>query len=443
MLKTGFAKNIITPCIGVPLCGYFNPRPNTGFYDDLTVKALVMESNGVKSGIVSFDLCYVGEPLMELIAEGAKKAGISFFDRILLSATHSHTAPYPSAFFGFDANTEYLKMAADQTIDAILRAEKNLVDSEVFSGKTCCDTLAFNRRYWMKDGKVLTNPGKLNPEVDKPEGPVDYEIPILAMKQNGVITALLVNIVNHTDTVGGNIVSADWPGRMERQIQNILGYDVPVFTLLGCSGNINHLDPATPDEQSSFEEAIRIGKGYADVILKALPSLHKLGSDSLKVESSSINIPYCKLTEQECENARQILERNKNCTSDGSDMTSKELAAGAGPVACFFAQQLLDYARTCSGKSRDFKLFSFKFGSEFAIATMPGETFTEIGMNIKKASVFPQNMVVSLCMGDCGYVPLPECFDRGGYEILPVEGGAPDHQTAPRLQEAVIRLLNS
>ena len=442
MLKTGFAKNIITPWRGVPLCGYFNPRPNTGVYDDLTVKAVIMENNGIKSGIVSFDLCYPGDTLMALIMELAAKAGISFIDRILFCATHSHTAPYPSPFFGHDADVEYLKMAAEKTIDAILTAEKNLAETELFSGKTYCDTLAFNRRYWMKNGKVLTNPGKLNPDMVKAEGPVDFDIPILAMKQNGMISALFVNIVNHTDTVGGNVVSADWPGRMERYIQDALGYDVPVITLIGCSGNINHLNQMIPDEQCSFEEAQRIGKGYADIVLKAIPELKTLPADSVKVESSIINIPYCTITEQQCEDARQVLERTKNCVNDGSDMTSEGLATGDGPVAQFFAQQLLAYAETCSGKNRDFKLFSFKFGSEFAIVSIPGEPFTEIGLGIKKASVFPQNMVVSLGMGDCGYVPMPECFERGGYEILPVEGGAPEHQTAIRLQEYAIELLN-
>jgi hypothetical protein len=44
-------------------------------------------------------------------------------------------------------------------------------------------------------------------------------------------------------------------------------------------------------------------------------------------------------------------------------------------------------------------------------------------------------------MGACGYVPLKACFARGGYEILPVEGGAPREDTADRLVQAIMGLL--
>mgnify|MGYP003735835651 CR=1 FL=1 len=48
---------------------------------------------------------------------------------------------------------------------------------------------------------------------------------------------------------------------------------------------------------------------------------------------------------------------------------------------------------------------------------------------------------VALAMGACGYVPLEACFARGGYETLPVEGGAPREDTADRLIEATFANL--
>ena len=441
MFKSGFAKNIITPARGVPLCGYFNPRPNIGVYDDLCVKALLMEKDGLKAGIVSFDLCFPGEDLLEAVFKAAQKASIDYLDNIIFCATHTHTAPYSSSFFGDPPDKDYLENTAEKTVDAILRAEKSLAETEMFTGKAFCDTLAFNRRYWMKNGKVVTNPGKLNVDIVKPEGPVDYDIPMAVLKQNGVITAILANIVNHSDTIGGETVSADWPGRMEREIQNALGYDVPVMTLLGCSGNINHFDINWADPQTSYEEAKRIGKGYAEVLVKALPSLQQVNISEFRLDSSSVRIPFCVITDEQCKEAQELLERTSHSESNGN-MTSEGLASGDGPVARFFAQQLLAYAKNHSGKSRVFRMLSMKFGNEFALVSLPGEVFTEIGMDIKKASRFPQNMVVELAMGDCGYVPLPECFSRGGYEILPVEGGGPDHNTAIQLRKEGIALLN-
>ena len=61
----------------------------------------------------------------------------------------------------------------------------------------------------MKDGTVLTNPGKLNPDIVRPEGVIDPEIPLMAVKQDGMMRLIVANISNHTDTIGGDLVSAD------------------------------------------------------------------------------------------------------------------------------------------------------------------------------------------------------------------------------------------
>ena len=47
----------------------------------------------------------------------------------------------------------------------------------------------------MKSGKVVTNPGKLNPDILRPEGDNDPEIPMLAIRSNGKLAVLIANIV--------------------------------------------------------------------------------------------------------------------------------------------------------------------------------------------------------------------------------------------------------
>ena len=53
----GFAREDITPAYGAPLCGYFNPRPNRGVYDFLSLKAAVFRTGDEVAAIVSYDLC--------------------------------------------------------------------------------------------------------------------------------------------------------------------------------------------------------------------------------------------------------------------------------------------------------------------------------------------------------------------------------------------------
>ena len=292
----------------------------------------------------------------------------------------------------------------------------------------------------MKNGKVLTNPGKLNPDIVKPEGPVDDEIGVIAVRQDGRISAIISNIVNHTDTVSGDFVSADWPGRMENAVQNSLGYDVPVLTLIGCSGNINHFDVATKKDQSSYAEACRIGEGYAKIVTGLLKTLKKMPVKKLACSTAEITIPFRTIADAEVKNAKAILARVGAAASDGN-MTSEGLATGDGPVARFFAEQLIEFKKKCSGKARKFSIVSIKFDDKLALTSLPGEVFTEIGLEIKKRSPFKYTWPVTLGMGECGYVPLAGCFTRGGYEILPVVGGGPAEDTAERLIKATLKNL--
>jgi hypothetical protein len=441
MFKAGISKEIITPVRGIPLAGYFNPRPNTGILDDLFVRVLLFEKNETVSGLVVFDLCFLSTDLIEVIKNKLSSAGIGFGDNLIFSATHTHTGPYIDDFFGVSADAEYLEYLADKAASAIQQAFSNLAEAELLNCSVDSNPYAFNRRYWMKEGNVLTNPGFLNQNIDRPEGPVDSEIAVLAVRQDDRIAALVTNIVNHTDTIGGDFVSADWPGRMEREVQNIMGYDVPVLTLIGCSGNINHFDVSNDTDQTSYAEACRIGEGYGKIVAAAIDSLQPVEFDNITVNSCDIVIPFRDISECEVERARGVVERVGEVSSD-DDMTSEGLATGDGPVAKFFAEQLIAYKQSCSGKKRSFKLVSVKFDDKLAFASLPGEPFTEIGLTIKEASPCKSNFIVSLGMGECGYVPMPECFDRGGYEILPVEGGGPREDTAGRLISEVSKLIN-
>ncbi|MDX9866742.1 MAG: hypothetical protein RBT78_02340 [Kiritimatiellia bacterium] len=435
-MDAGFSKGLITPRRGLPLAGYFNPRPNTGVLDDLHVRCVLFREGRVVGGFVVFDVCMLsGEFVATLLARLAA-AGFRHGRGLIVSATHTHTAPYMTPLFGTSPDSAYLRQVMEKAVETVLAAEQNLAPAVLRLGSVRDNPLAFNRRYWMKGGGVTTNPGVKNPAIVKPEGPVDREIGVLAVEQEGRVTALLANIVNHTDTVGTSQVSADWPGRMERCIQNALGYDPLVTTLIGCAGNVNHFDVHADAPQGyAYERTWELGRCYAERVVSLLGRLKPLPPGALRRVSRTIAIPYRTLPDDACAAARAVLAR-VGSGAGGSDLTSEGLASGEGAVARFFAGQTLAYRARCSGRRRLFRLVTLAFGDRFAVTSLPGEPFTEVGLAIKRCSPFKTTWPVSLAMGACGYVPLAACFARGGYETLPVEGGAPREDTADRLIEA-------
>ena len=62
-MKLGFAKENITPPLGLELGGYAGYRPNSGVHDPLWCKAVLLEHACARYGLVVLDLMCVDESL--------------------------------------------------------------------------------------------------------------------------------------------------------------------------------------------------------------------------------------------------------------------------------------------------------------------------------------------------------------------------------------------
>ncbi len=408
--------------------------------DDIHVKVVLFKKDSVVTGLVSFELVYANLKLVDNVKSKLKAKEYDFADNLIIAATHTHTGPDLRSEKG-GLNDEQFASLEDKAVCAIEEAYANLQDATIESAKVNNNPCAFNRRYWMKDGTVSTNPGKLNPDIDRPEGPVDDEISVLAIRQDGKLAGLISNICNHNDTVGGNLVSAEWPGRLEKTVQQELGRDVPVLTLIGCSGNINHFDVTNDNDQTCYAEACRIGKVYGEIVVGLLDVLEPVEVNKIQVDSSDFVIPYMTISDERAAEAKAAIERIGDVSAD-EDLTSEGIAAGSGAVAKMFAEQLLDFKEKCSGKSRTFKLVNIKMGKDLMFLSAPGEPFTEAGLHVKENSSFKYNFISSYGNGSCGYMCMPECYARGGYEILPVVHGGPKEDTLTRLMTAWDELVS-
>ncbi|MBO7146419.1 MAG: neutral/alkaline non-lysosomal ceramidase N-terminal domain-containing protein [Lentisphaeria bacterium] len=418
MFKIGYAQEIITPPVGVGLAGYFNKRPNEGMYDDLFVKVIAVESKGTRFGFMTFDLCSIARPLFEELEKRiVEKYGRELHNNLIISATHSHTATLiPQKREDWDELTTFaFERTVEGAMRALERAFMNLLPGEMEVGSVYNNPYGFVRRYWMKNGTIVTNPGWGNKEIDKPESDFDRTIGIIKIKQGGRIAALICNIANHGDTIGGNLVSGDWYGRLTQEIQHQLKASIPVLILDDASGDINHFDFHQIIKQSSFEEATRIGRGYAAIVMNALDSLEPVTEEDVIVKNCEVVIPHRKLTPEELAEAKHILATVPDIKKEG-DFESQDLANKVPAALRYFAQRAID-CHEKSTPSHSCRLTSIKLGNQIAFATLPGEPFNGIARAIREASPCKYTFIVELAQSVSSYVPMPECFARGGYEV--------------------------
>src|SRR5207248_1878182 len=123
--------------------------------------------------------------------EVARTAGSAAPRHVWIHCTHTHTGGmlpragtftsdaetiYPD-FYPGEVDEAWVEEAVRKTAAAVLEAARDAAaERRVTIGEGREDTVAFYRRYRMRDGSVRTNPGRCNPEVLGPAGEIDPRI---------------------------------------------------------------------------------------------------------------------------------------------------------------------------------------------------------------------------------------------------------------------------
>lgn len=418
-LQAGAAVTDITPPAGWRLSGYFYERPSTRIHDPLQAKAVVFQQGREKAALVFCDM--IGVPLAassQARQLASRRTGIPA-ENILLAATHSHTGPlYYGAlreYFhqaaiarnGKDPNegVDYPAILIERLADTIVRADRGAQPVRLEIGKIQVPGLSFNRRFVLKDGTVVCNPGKLNTNIVRAAGPVDPElIMVLVMDAKGErAQAALSSFPLHPDIVGGTEYSADYPLYFERSLRRYLGPNLVSIFGNGTCGDINHVNVADARAQKGQEEAERIGATLANAAAQAFPNFNRLAKPALAMRSTRVTVP---LQEYPPEEVAQARERMKLIGSKQLPFLSQAEAT-----------KIVDL-QLRNASSLALEVQGIRLGADTALVGLPGEIFVELGLAIKRASPFENTVVFELCNDSIGYVPTRKAFAEGSYETV-------------------------
>ena len=112
----------------------------------------------------------------------------------------------------FPVEPAYSDVLVQKVADSVALAKRRLEPAQITYGLGSEGSVSFNRRFWMRDGTLRTNPGIGNPDIVRPAGPIDPTVGVIALRRpDGSPIAVWLNFAVHLDTTGGNSVSADYP----------------------------------------------------------------------------------------------------------------------------------------------------------------------------------------------------------------------------------------
>jgi len=397
-LRAGVARRIITPPKGIFLIGYGDrTKGNTGVHDDLTATALVIESGSKRIAIVALDILTINEFVVDRV-----RTPLSPIE-VLLCCSHTHSGPIAYAGEGsFGKNRIYINSLVENITAAVLEADSRLTPVRLEYGSATAG-IAINRREKMPDGHM---------EIGRnPQGVVDRSLQVVkVLDGSGELLATLVNFACHGTVLGPDnlLVSADWIGVMRDTVEAELGGFV--LFLQGATANLN------PDmyweDESAFEMVAEQGRIVARAVVQAARS--KSGSlledKPLLIERDEIWLP----TEAQVTGPHPPKAYAKSLLA---------MAKLPGWMA-ILADPLLNqrYPWKSRIEARDgywavpMRINVVRVG-ELCMVSFAAETFTEIGLQVKKISPARHTFFTSITDGCISYLHTAESHPEGGYEV--------------------------
>ncbi len=418
-LKAGFSRVNITPPMGISIRGYFIPRYAEGVLDELEINALALALGDTKTLLLSIDHCGIEQHLCNMYIKAiSEKTGVPA-ENIMISATHTHTAPSLVKDSDDELVAEYTTFVGRKMVDVAVFALADLKDAKMGFGKGTAPNVAFVRRYVMKDGSIKTNPGVNNPDIVRPIGDTDESVNVIRFDRDGADSIAFVNFANHPDVVGGCKISADWPGLLRTTVEKVLDNTKCIF-FNGAQGDVNHVNVHPTggylnnmfmdfdDVSRGYEHAKYIARVVTGGVLQAYDKVEYVEADSLISKQKVINVPSNMPSPEDMPEAHRI--------NDIHNAGNDHLLPYEGMMLTTVVAEAGRMVKLENGpEAFDMRLSAIKIGP-VAIIGIPGEPFTNIGVGLKATEGF--SMVIPCCLtnGSEGYFPMQDSYDEGGYE---------------------------
>jgi hypothetical protein len=409
----------------------------------LHARCLVLDDGHTMIVIAVCDSCMIPREIFDAAKERASKSTGIPTDHMLMSATHTHSAPTVGGVFQSEPDEDYRKFLAEKIAEGVEKAYRNLAPAKIGWAVGKDPTQVFNRRWKMQPdaippdpfGKstdtVRMNPGYQAKGLIEPSGLIDPDVSILSLQsKDGRPIALLANYSLHY--VGGvEPLSADYFAAFAERIGQLLqaGDSEPRFVGImsnGTSGDINNINfaAAAPVGRKPYEQIRIVADSVAKAAFEAYKTIQHRDWVPLKMVETEIKLGVRLPKDTEVKEAQAILEQAKKPVLT----TTREIYARETVL-------LAKYPPTVK-----VKLQAIRMG-ELGIVSSPCETFVETGLEIKKKSPLKPTFTIELANGYNGYLPTPEQHRRGGYETWRARSSYLETEASTKIAATLLNLL--
>lgn len=442
MFRAGaFAVDITPEKFPVIVNGNFFPVVADKAHDRLHARWIVLDDGkGTRIGLCVVDSLMTPRELLDEAKGEIEKATGLRPDRVMISATHTHSAPSVMGCLGSDADPDYPKFLVGKLVDGARQAVKNLAPAKVGHASVQLPQYTRTRQWVYRPDRMLRDPfgeltvranmhpGYQNAAVIGPTGPSDPELSVVSFQSaERRPIAVLANYSMHY--FGAPAVSSDYFGlfceKLARKIapQQQPG-SAPFVAIMsqGTSGDQHWMDYGAPEKKLTMDAC---AQALADAAHQAYQTIQFRADVDLAMGEKDLRIPVRAPDEKRLAWARDVVAKLK----DGKPTTLPEVYARE---AIFLHEKPF----------RDVKLQAIRIGP-VGIAAIPCEVFALTGLKIKAQSPLEKTFTIELANGADGYIPPPELHPLGGYTTWPARTAQLEVSAEPKILDASLALLEA
>lgn len=442
-LRVGATITDVTPIeLPVLVNGGMTTRTVGEVNTRVNARTLVIDDGEERIGISVVDSCMMPRPLLDDVkALTAMQTGLKP-DRILISATHTHSAPSSMGALGTDADERYVAFLREKLVQSFVEAEQNLAPALVGWGLGHAPEYTALRRWVRRPDRVAEDPFG-NPtvranmhaarnldDVTGESGPEDPDLSLISFQSpDGRPIAVLANFSMHY--FSDKALSADYFGLFCQGMQDRLAPEAddshPPFVALmshGCSGDIWRRDYTTwTPEQDKDLNIAGYAAGLLDIALEAYETIEYQQDVDIEMAETRLQLDYRVPDAQRLQWAQQVVAE----MGDRPPKTTPEVYA---------REQIILHQL----QSTEIVVQGLRIG-DIGIATTPNETYALTGLKVKLNSPLQHTMVIELANGGDGYIPPPEQHHLGGYNTWAARSAGLEVQAEPKIAATGLALL--
>ena len=441
--RAGAGAIDITPSrFPVIVNGMFEERYAQSAADRLMARAIVLDDGQTKIA-----LCVVDSLMMtrELIDSAKKLAGEVTkipSDKILVSATHTHSAPSAMGCLGSGVDKDYAEALPALIAKSIALADKHLEPAKIGWGVVQDPDHTHCRRWIRRPDKLLADPfgvlnvranmhpGYQNPDCIGPSGPADPDFSVLSVRaKSGRPIAVLANYAMHY--FGSPLISGDVCGRFGPALSDLITAKDPDFAKNPHPAFVGILSQGTSGDIMWMDYGeVKSDPGLDNYTLALAKNAEKTIAGIKHHDWVPLAMAESKLTLQR---RTPDAERLAWATKIVSQM-KKPLPATQAEI--YAREQVLLHEEP----RRELKLQAIRIG-DLGITALPNEVYALTGLKLKRQSPLETTFNIELANGADGYIPPPEQHKLGGYTTWAARTAGLETGAEPKIVAEVLNLL--